>query len=306
MLKKIWIYILLSIFSILWSTINAQNNWFDDILNKSTENIQQNITYDVVQYQWARNIWNFIVDFIIDYIVPVFLVIAVLVAMFGFFKLMTSNKDWDEKKWVDYILRWVVGIVVMTSASFIANFLYNEITWLTPTSNLNTLVWNIYNSLIYPFLQLFMYIVMWTLFVILLIHMMRFITSADEKVVTHSKNIIINNVIWIVVIMLSKEIVQAVYWEQSTVLRNASNLWDIWSWMLNTSNIKLLYSVINRAMSIIWFIILVIIIYQSYLLLLNPNDDKQRWVIKKNFLYIFIWLVLIWFAYMIVNLLLLN
>lgn len=309
MLKKIKNYIYISIFwlfLIFGGFVYAQDQRFDNILTATTDEIKQNVAYDVTSYRWANQLGNFIIDFMVKYIMPVFLVVAVIIAIFGFYKLMMSNKDGDEKKWVDYIIWWVVGIIVMQSATFIWTNLTSIIWTLDSSTNLNTFPEIIYNQIIYPFLQIFMYVVVGTLFVILLIHMIRFITSADEKMATNSKNIIVNNIIGIIVIMLSKEIVQTVYGKQDSINKAATDLWDVWTGILTDINIKIVYNIINRAMSILWFIILWIIIYQAYVLLMNPSDEKQLWVIKKNFLYMFLWLALIWFSYVIVNVLLLN
>lgn len=309
MLNKIKKYIYIWIFSMFISISSfgfAQDQRFNDILNTTTDEIKQNVAYDVTQYRGANQLSNFIIDFVVKYIMPVFLIIAVMVAIFGFYKLMMSNKDGDEKKWVDYIIWWVVWIIVMQSATFIGTTLTSTITALDSSSNLNTIPEVLYNSIVFPFLQMFMYIIIGTLFVILLIHVIRFITTADEKTATHSKNIIVNNVIGVVVIMLSKEIVQAIYGKQSDVNKTATDLGDIGTWFLTNINIKIIYDIINRVMSIIWFMILAIIIYQSYQLLMNPTDDKQIWAIKKNFGYIFFWMVMIWFCYLIVNFLLVN
>ena len=120
-----------------------------------------------------------------------------------------------------------------------------------------------------------MYIVVGTLFVILLIHVMRFITSSDDKMAANSKNIIVNNIIGIMVIMLSKEIAQAVYGKQDTINKTATDLGDVGTGIFTNTNIKIVYNIINRAMSILGFAILCIIIYQAYMLLINPSDDKQ-------------------------------
>ena len=76
----------------------AQDQRFDQILNTTTDEIKQNVSYDVTQYRGANQLGNFIIDFVVKYIMPVFLVIAVLISIFGFYKLMVSNKDGDEKK----------------------------------------------------------------------------------------------------------------------------------------------------------------------------------------------------------------
>jgi hypothetical protein len=74
-----------------------------------------------------------------------------------------------------------------------------------------------------PFITLFMYIVIGFLFVILLVHVMRFITSSEEDVTAKAKTIMISNVVGILVILLAKTMVEAVYGKQTEVLKNATN-----------------------------------------------------------------------------------
>lgn len=315
-LKNFWKYMLFWFLGFFWlflSSVFAQwrfEGGWDIFSTDSAQSVVKssiwNMDYNTKPFYGASFIDDFIVDFLVKYVIPVFLVVAVLVAIFGFYKTMFSVKDWDEVEWAKYIIWWVVGIIVMQSAAFIASNYADMIIALTPTSQLNSLPESIYNLIIYPFIQMFMYIIVWVLFVVLLLNVIKFITSADEKVVTHSRNIIVNNIIWIAVIMLAKEIVQFVYGKQEALKTSSDNLWDVWTSLLTPANIKLIYDIINWALSIISFIILVIIIYQSYLLLLTPTDEKQIATIRRNFLYIFIWLVLIWFCYLIVNLLLVN
>ncbi len=309
-------YIIIGFFSVLVlfaSNVFAQwrFEWNGDIFDPGSDNSVVkttiwNMAYDTKEFYWARSAGKFIVDFLVRFVVPILLIVAVLVAIFGFYKLMLSSKDWDQIKWLDYIIWWVIGIIVIQSASFIASNYADLIINLKVSSQLNTLPEAIYNSIVFPFLQMTIYIVLWILFVTLLINVIKFITSADEKVVANSKNIIINNIIGIIVIMLAKEVVQFVYGKQEALKISTNNLWNIGTSLLSLDNVKVVYNIINRALSIISFVILVIIIYQSYLLLLNPTDDKQIWVIKKNFLYIFIGLVLIWFCYLIVNILFIS
>jgi len=64
-----------------------------------------------------------------------------------------------------------------------------------------------------------MYVVIGFLFVILLVHVFRFITSSEEEVTAKAKTIMISNVVGILVILLSKTIVEAIYGKQAEVLK---------------------------------------------------------------------------------------
>jgi len=87
--------------------------------------------------------------------------------------------------------------------------------------------------------------------------------------------------------------------------QTAQDLGDIGSGILS-GNLPILYTIINRIMGLSAFVILVIIILQTYQLLVNPTDEEMMGKIKKNFLYITIGILVIGSGYVITNFLIIN
>lgn len=58
-------------------------------------------------------------------ITPIVIVSGVVVAILGMYQMFTSDKDDATKKGMNYLIRGVVGIIVMVSASFLADTVVN-------------------------------------------------------------------------------------------------------------------------------------------------------------------------------------
>jgi|GEM_PF-4002063 len=65
-----------------------------------------------------------------------------------------------------------------------------------------------------------MYIIMGGMFVLLLVKTIQFITSPSDKAPAQAKSIIISAVTGIVVILLAKTMVEAVYGKQADIIKN--------------------------------------------------------------------------------------
>jgi heme/copper-type cytochrome/quinol oxidase subunit 2 len=110
----------------------------------------------------------------------------------------------------------------------------------------------------------------------------------------------------ILVIIWAKNIVEAVYGKQNEVFDAASNLGDIWSWILADKNIPILYHIITRAIGIIWLVILILLIIQWFKILTNPSKAENFQKLWKSILYTVIWLFIIWIVYLLANAFILN
>ena len=110
--------------------------------------------------------------------------------------------------------------------------------------------------------------------------------------------------------MWSKQIVEAVMWKQSEVLNKNAQRINWWSWMwdeiLEFGSIPLIAQIINWVMGLTMFAIVVLIIIQWYKIFTKPDDPKTRESLKKTILYIVIWVLVIWAAYVISSALVLN
>jgi Type IV secretion system pilin len=161
------------------------------------------------------------------FVFPLLIAASILTVVIGLYDIMISGKE-DIEKGTKYIIFGVLGIVIIQSAKFITSTYIGIITKVVPYDNTSPTVnfaqsaYEIYNQLIMPFINVFMYAVIGTLFVILLVHVMRFITSSEEDVAAKAKSIMISNVVGIIVILLAKTMVETIYGKQETVIKSSA------------------------------------------------------------------------------------
>ncbi len=280
---------------------------FDTALDRSIEPIQTNL--DVAELQiWPGAVFNFIVDKALGVVVPLVIVTGIVVAMLWFYKLMFADGDEEMKTGINYIVWGMVGIVVMMSANYITNIISDGVFSggdLSTFSGVNA-VQIIYDNIVFPFLKMAIYLVIGVMFVMLLTRVFKFILSPSEDIKKQSVTIIVWNVVAILIILMAKQLVEFVYGKKDDILnQNAQNLGELGTWVL-TNNLPILYSVINRVLGLTAFIILVLIIIQSYMLLTKPDDEEALGKIKNTIWYSALGLVVIGTGYVITNFLLFN
>ena len=96
-------------------------------------------------------------------------------------------------------------------------------------------------------------------------------------------------------------------WEQNEVLKTGVNyVGDMWTAVTNVWSIPLVSQIINWVMWLTMFAIVVLIIIQAYRMFAKPDDPKNRETLKKTILYILIGVLVIWAAYVISNVLVIN
>ncbi len=303
--------VFLPIFSSTTYAQSTGNAWrYDDILQEVIAPIQGNLDQDfILGTDSAESTKDFIMQKVMDVAVPIFIGLWIMMAMFGMYSVMFSWWEWDFQKWIRYIIFWVAGILIILSAEYITNIMAVEImgNW-----QVSSFVWvevaqTLYEKIAYPFLKMAIYIVLWLLFVMLLINVIKYITSSEDEIHKQSVTMIIWSFISMFIIIWSKQLVEAVYWkEQDIINSNAQTLWDIWDGILASKEIPIIYTIINWVLWIAGFIILIIILFQTFKFLTNPSDEEQLSSIKKSLLYIFLWIVVIWAGYLIVNFLIIN
>jgi len=159
----------------------------------------------------------------------------------------------------------------------------------------------VYDNIFFPFLRMFIFIIIWIMFIFAAINAYKLVFSADES--TKSKSLVSLSYAasWIIVIILAKSLVEAVYGTYSSVTDGESNLWEIGEWVINTPDFSILHNVINWTLWLVTFVIVLTIIYQWYLLLVKPSDEQTIEKLKKDFWYIFVWIIVIGLAYLLVN-----
>jgi len=294
--------------SLSFNIFTAPTGRFDLALDRSIESIQQNL--DPAEAALGTDgIINFIRKNIVNLVIPLVIIVGVIVAIIWFYKMMLSDSEESSKEWLKYIIRWVIGIIVMMSSWYLASsVLFENIFdwWDIQTFNWIQVAWVLYNQAIFPFIKIAMYLAMGILFIILATRVLQYLTNPSEDIKKQAITLIIWNIIGILIILWSKQIVELVFWSETQVMdQSAQDLGDIWTGILS-GNLPILYTIINRVMWLATFIILVIIILQTYQLLVNPNNEENMSKIKKSFLYIAIGIIVIGAGYVITNFLIIN
>lgn len=274
---------------------------------------------DIVGDKTWADLVNEQVKALIWYAIDVFIVIWIAMAFFGGYTIMTSNSEDKMKEWIRLIVFGILWIIIMMSARFLAEWLVWDggfIRW----EFLKGAEWdpswismakNLYEKLMYPFIKVALYLVIWVLFFMMAAKVITFVISTDEAAKKKAWWIIIWCVVGILIIMWSKQIVEAVMWEQSKVLNEGAKWiewWTggIWNRLEEFNSIQLISQVINWVMWLTMFVIVVLIIIQWYSMFTKPDDPKNRERLKKCMLYVIIWVLVIWASYVISNVLVLN
>lgn len=299
----------------VWDTLYPTNNvwsWkfeiveagrFDLALSKSIESISKNLeaAEGAVGPQWAQ---NFVYNKIMNVLLPLIIVLWILSAILWFYKVMFSSEDKAVAEWTRYIIFWVVGIIFIMSAKFIGQNIFDllsksDIKWFEMASGL-------YNTIVYPFIKFAIYLVLGAMFVILLSRVITFLFGTDSDATKKAGTIIWWNVISMIIIIAAKQIIEAIYGKQETIVKDITNLGEIWSGVLADKNIPILYQIINYALWIASLVILVVIIIQTIQLLMKPDDPAQVKSIKNSLVYMFIGILVLGAGYLIVNFAIIN
>ena len=328
-MKRLKRFLLASILSLLglsylsiFSVASAQSV-YNSVLDQTTDSqsLSSALKWDIVTDGKGSDLFNNQVILVIGYAIDIFIVIWIAVAFIGGYKIMTSDKEESLKEWIRFVIFGIIGIIIMVSARFLAEWLVwssgliteefgsptvsNQPNWIDLASNL-------YNKILYPFIKVTLYLVIGFLFFMMAAKVVSFVTSTDDSAKKKAGWVIIRSVIWILIVMWSKQLVEAVMWNQDKVLNNQKATWISWwdTWigeeMLDFGSIPLIAQIINWVMWLTMFIILVLIIIQGYKMFTKPDDPKNRESLKKTLLYIIIWVLVIWAAYAISNVLIVN
>lgn len=295
---------------VLNGTVPKDN--FEWLINEVVDPIRDRIETNV-PFAGDDGIVIFVIDLFKSYVFPLLIIIAVLMGIFGFMEMMTQESEDKKKKGIDYFIWWVVGIIIFTWAEFIFNGLYGIINDISANSDpltaqsRNVYAGKIFDQIAYPFLKLAMYLIMWWLFIQLLVKSLEYVVNPSEKAGEQGRNIIVSAAMGILVIILSKTLVEAVYSKQELILADTTTIF-VWWWVLDSAsqNYQTIFTVINYVLWFLVFAVLCLILYQGYLMLFNSNNEEWLKKMRKNLLYIFGWLLLIWLSYIIVNFFIIN
>ena len=183
---------------------------------------------------------------------------------------------------MNYVIWGTVGIIIMMSANYITNIVFDGV---FASGDLNTFsgvnaVQIVYDSIVFPFLKMVIYLVVGIMFVMLLTRVFKFVLSPSEEIKDQSITIIVWNTVSILIILMAKQLVEFVYGKKDDVLnQNAQNLGEFGGGIL-TNNLPILYTILNWVLGLSAFMILVLIIVQSYMLLTQPDDEEALTKIK--------------------------
>jgi len=295
---------------------------YDSVLNDTIKDkslYSALVWKDVVRGQWSQ-MFNSQVLVLIGYAIDIFIAIWIAIAFFGWYKIMTSSKEETLKEWIRIAGFGILWVIIMVSAKFISNWLVwengiitNEFVSITGESNPNWIQFanNLYQTILYPFIKVALYLVIWFLFFVMAAKVISFVVSTDDSAKKKAGWIIIWCVVWILIVMWSKQMVEAIMWKQEDVINTSATKIDWWVWwigeeVLNFQSIPLISQVINWVMWLTMLIVLILIIIQAYRMFAQPDDPKNRERLKKTLLYVIIWVLVIWASYLISNVLIIN
>lgn len=326
----LWIFWLINL-----SPVLAQANPYNEVLEVTTDTVTPDtkdratslysaIKGDEVlseEWKWVDLFNNQILE-IISYVIDIFIVVWIAVAFFGGYNIMTSEKEETLKEWIRLVVYGILWIIIMVSARFLASSLVwdagiitQEFAGTSETPNWIQFADNLYNNIMYPFIKIALYFVIWILFFIMVGKIVGFVTATDDKARWKAAWIIIRCVVWILIVMWSKQIVEAVMWNQEDVLKIVkewsnkpapARIDEQWNPILEFGSIPLIAQIINWVMWLTMLIVLILIIVQWYKILTKPDDPKTREGMKKAIIYILIWVLVIGASYVISNALVLN
>ncbi len=290
--------------------VEAMSQWrFDMILGKVKEPISNKLDSAVAEVG-IGGIKSWFFGLIDKLVVPWMTILGIFFALIFLYKTMFSQDKEVLKslKWL--VLRPIVWFILILSARFVGYALYgitHEWTIGVGEFSLVEIVSESYDTIIYPFLKIWFYFMMATLFVILLIRAFSFVTESDEEVRKKAWTTIIWLVVWLLLVIGAKQLVEWVYGKEEQI-RNATalNVSDIGSAFLSTKNIPIIYDIVQRVVGLAWFIVLVMIIFQTFKLLVQPTNEDNIKSIGKTLLYVVIGMLVIGAGYLLVNVVMLN
>lgn len=298
-----------------WAISVVKSERFDIAMDRSIAPIKNNLDAPEIlkansSTAWADAVKDFLMTKIMDVLVPLIIVIGILISLLWFYKLLFSSDEKAIGDGIKYITYWVIWIIVIMSAKYIAATMYSSI-FSEGILGYWSVQWyeiaqKVYEQIAFPFIKLAIYLSLGVLFVILASRTVTFIFGSDDDAKKKAGTIMTRNILWMIVIIWAKQVVEFIYGKQQDVVKAVSNLWEVGSGVLANKNLPILYQVINRAMGLASLVILVMVLIQAFQLLLKPDSPDAMKKIKNSLLYIFIGILIIGTGYIITNFLIIN
>lgn len=282
---------------------------YDRSIQNSIKGIERVVGNDLVDQRWEDAVNTLIFRVINAIVIPLVIFMWIFLALIGFYRLFVSNNPDDIQTGFNYIIWWIVGIVVMVSARYIGFVIWNDIFDAGTNTRLNgvEIADQIYSQVLYPFLKLGIYLVIGVLFLVVIVKSYKFVTNDEDTNTQTTINAIIGNILGILLILGSKEIVEAVYGRRDAIKTQFANVSEIW-WALLAwrANIPIYFQFINWLIGLIVVAILVFLLIQWFKLLFNPESDESIDETKKYLLYATLGVFVIGACYVIVNALIVS
>ncbi len=290
-------------------TVKEKSGWrFDNTLEQVRDPLKEHIDWPIAEL-WKWGIKTFIYLLIDKIAIPGAVFVWILFAVLALYKIMFSEEE-NKLSEIGWLITWgVAGIVIIMSAKFIWSVLYNNILWTGEMGTLSMvdIVSKTYNLILWPLLKIAFYIMISVLFILLLIRVFSFVTSDSQEIKKKSTQIIISSIVWLFVMLGAKQLVEGVYGKEELIRNSAAvTITQIGGSFLSDANIPLIYGIIQWVMGLSGFILLAIIIFQTYRMLINPTDEENTSRIKNILLYALIGMLVIGAGYLIVNVLMIN
>ena len=222
--------------------------------------------------------------------IPGAVFLGIFTALLALYRLMFKTEKDDIKQISGLIIRWIVWMILILSAKFIWKLVFQDILWSGEIGvgqfSTITIIAQLYDLVLYPFLKIFYYIAMWWLFIVLLMRVFSFVSDADDTAREKTKQIIISTVVWLLTIIGSKQLVEWVYGREA--------------------DIPIIYTVIQWIMGLAWFAVLLIIVFQTFKMLTDPTNEENLTSIRKTIFYVVLGMLVIGAGYLIVNVIMIN
>lgn len=273
---------------------------------------------------WAENISDFIVKLITKIVIPILVLVWIVYAIIGFYKLMTSDDSEELKTWRSYILWWLVGALIMVTAAWLVIQLVWEsgdwwivwsIIWTGDKPSWAQIVSDIYSKIFYPLIRVILNIIIWIMFLYAVGQWFKYLFSGDDEAQKKALSILIYTVVGILVIILAKTLVEITFGKYEDVVSGDAllvrpwsdvDVWKIGAGVFDKPEASMIYTVLNWVLALGTFFITIIIIYIGYLMLIKPTDDETTTKLKNAITRWLAGVLVIGAAYVLANFVIIN
>ena len=191
LIKKVLIYpLLFAIVSLNFLTITPAladlAGTYQGSLSVTTKSHSQDWREDAVTEWGWWSMFNKQVIALIWYAIDIFIAVWIAVALIWAYKIMVSDKEESSKEWLKMVIFWILWVVIMVSAKFLANSLVWNTGIITEIDadvggdkkGLDGINFasQVYNNILYPFIKIALYLAVWVLFFITVAKVISYVT----------------------------------------------------------------------------------------------------------------------------------